>query len=349
MVTTIGCSSQMSKNNTSTVNTTAAISASDISASSKQTSSSKSPNKVKLESFAAIDMVTIDTGYAITKEFHVLKTSDGGSSWTDILTINSSNDSSKPALFALNDKMVYVASYTASGIEVGQSTDAGKNWSKFSIKMQIDDFNSGYGGSLTLSFINESDGFLLTSGLPAAGLMGKALYKTSDGGKDWAYVGESQNSEQGAGDLTGINGYTTGMAFFHSGTGYITCTYHGQKEISVYKTADMGKSWSAVAVSLPKQYASLAYDKGYYVDAYPPAVYGKGGQSAKMELYFCHDEERYSYIYSSDNAGTTWRIDGISNLLMKKYCFVDDKNGLGLDETGTLYSTNNGGIFWSKI
>ncbi len=324
MMTAVGCSTQAS------------------------TSGTESIKRIKQpEPFIHIDMATISSGYAMTKNFHVLKTVDSGANWTDTLKINSHfSYSDEPALCVISDNVVYVASYTASGIEIQKSTDAGKSWSKNTIKMQVDDFNSGYGGSLALSFINQSDGFLLTSGLPAAGLMNKALYRTSDGGNNWAYIGKSENPEQGAGDLAGINGYTTGVAFFNSGTGYITCTYHSQKEISVYKTGNSGKSWSAVAIPLPKKYASSVYDKEYYADAYQPAVYGKDRQNAKMELYFCHDEVRYPYIYSSDNGGTTWYIDGISNLLMKKYCFVDNKNGFGLDESGRLYTTNNGGISW---
>jgi len=325
MMTAVGCSTQAS------------------------TSGTESTKKMKQpEPFIHIDMVTISSGYAMTKNFHVLKTVDSGVNWTDTLTINSDSYSDGPALYVLNDKTVYVASYTASEIEIQKSTDAGKSWSKNTMNMQVDDFNSTYGGSLTLSFINQSDGFLLTSGLPAAGLMSKALYRTSDGGNNWAYIGKSENPEQGVGDLSGINGYTTGMTFFNSVTGYITCTYHGQKEISVYKTGNRGKSWSAVAIPLPEKYASSAYDKEYYADAYQPVVYGKDRKNVKMELYFCYDDVRYPYIYSSDDGGTTWHIDGISNLLMKEYCFVDNKNGFGLNESGKLYTTNDGGISWSE-
>jgi len=303
----------------------------------------------KSESFIEIDMLTIHNGFALTKDFHVIKTSNGGGNWKDLLTLGSlSGYSSEPTLFVLNDKTVYTASYTATGIEIEKSNDSGESWSKSEIKMQ-NDVQSGYGGSLSLSFLNQSNGFLLTSGSPTAGMMSKALYRTSDGGESWTYWGRSDHPAQEDGDMTGINGYTTGMAFSDAGIGMITCTYHGQSEISIYESTDNGKRWSVPSVPLPSKYASLAYGNAYYIDAYPPAFFGNNNKDAKIELYFCHDEERYAYIYSSNDGGATWRIDGISNVMLKKYCFVDDKNGFGLDENGALLITNDGGITWSGI
>jgi photosystem II stability/assembly factor-like uncharacterized protein len=334
MMTTVGCSAV---NNSSSQKTIAAASAVQ-----------QIPNKIKQpERFAQIDMVTADSGYAITKQFHVLKTSDGGSSWNDVFTINSLfSYSDEPALFALNAKIVMIAFYTTSGIEMEKSIDSGKHWFQYVIKMDTNDFDTGYGGSLALSFTNQSDGFLLTSTFPAAGLMGKALYKTTDGGVNWSFVGKNSNSEQESGTLTGVDGYTTGLTFSGTGTGYITCTYHGQNKISVYKTVNSGKSWFVVPLPVPTKYLTLVYDHDYYVDAYPPASCGKNKKSIKMELNFCRGEERQAYIYSSEDGGSTWLIDGISNLLVKKYCFVNDKDGFGLDENGTIYTSSDGGISW---
>ena len=327
------------------------INSSETSASEPSSSSLNVISQSKL--LSDIDMVTINSGYAITQDFHIVKTLDNGSNWTNILTINSvSVDSENPALFVLDDKTVYVASFTTTGIDVYKSVDAGANWNKSTIKMQVDDVNSGYGGSLFLSFINDDDGFLIANASPAAGLMSKALYKTTDGGINWSLVnnwnvgGDSLISSQADDHATKINGYTTGMSFSNAHTGFITCKYHGQTEISVYKTSDGGKNWSVDSFPLPEKYTA---NKGYYVDAYPPTFFGEGNKNAKMELYFCSNNTNESnyYFYSSDNGGETFHIDGIINMGLTDYCFVDDKNGFGLDGSGNIYSTSNGGITWS--
>ena len=361
IITTVSCTTQMPKTNISKKNATVTTTSLKQISDSKNSTSSKSSNEIaQAKSFVKIDMVAINSGYAITKDFHVVKTSDGGNSWADILTISNISDDSAGsaystdfpdiALFALDDKAVYVASFTANnGIVFEKSIDAGKSWSKSVLKIQKDSSgNSVYGGTLVLSFINKSEGFLLLSAMPACGLMSKVLYRTTDGGNNWSLASKSLNSEQ-ANTMTEIHGYTTGMAFSDADTGYITCTYHGQTEISLYKTTDSGKSWSVASFPLPKEYHSSVYEKNYYVDAYPPVFFGEGNKNAKMVLYFCHDDARHAYIYSSHDGGSTWCIDGISNMLMKTYCFVDNQNGFGLDENGTLYATKNGGVTWLAV
>lgn len=356
IVITAGCSIQASKSETS-------VSSTSATSSLIQIPSAKFSNEImQPKSFASIDMTTNDSGYAITKDFHVLKTSNHFGDWINILTLtNSVGYTYKPALFVLDNKTVFIATFTVSGIEVEKSINAGESWSKSEIKMQIDNANSGYGGGMTLSFINRFEGFLFTGGDAACGLMSKALYRTTDGGNSWSLVnnwdlgGNSLISSHKVRNEAGIHGYPTGTAFSNADIGYITCTYHGQTEISVYKTVDGGKDWSVASLPIPQKYTSLAGKGGNYVDAYPPVFFGKDNDNAKMELLFVHNDavnnvsERYAYIYSSDNSGATWHIDGISNMLMYNYCFIDDKNGFGLDENGMLYTTKNGGITWSDV
>jgi photosystem II stability/assembly factor-like uncharacterized protein len=333
-----GCSTKTIKSNISSEKTAAV-------ATNNMTNPELLSDTDHTEIIADINMVSVDSGYAITKDFHVLKTSDGGSNWTEILTISDFvADSEEPSLFVLNDKTVYVAFYTVSGIEIEKSVDSGENWSKSSIEMQVNASNKGYGGSLYVCFINKSDGFLLACGLPAGGMMSKTLYKTSDGGSNWILV--CKNLDLLTGNSLAIEGYPTGMTFLNKNTGYITCTYHGQNEISVYKTVDSGDSWSATTLSVPTEYVSYTYGNGYYVNAYAPTFLGK---NAIIELYFCHNDERYAYIYNSDDMGATWKIEGISNNLMVRYCFIDIKNGFGLDENGILYLTKDGGIICSMV
>lgn len=305
-------------------------------------------NAAQPKFFLTVDASSGQGIYAISDDFHVLKSQDG-KSWVNLLDIsNYSAKSGKPALAALKSGFVFIAYYTSAGIETQKSVDAGSSWSKSSIKIPTDDPESGYGGSLALSFVNQADGYLLTSGLPAAGSMRKALYKTLNGGESWESAGNSLNSEKATADLTKIGGYTTGMAFFHSGTGFITCSYHGQNEISLYKTTNQGTTWSSIGIALPKSVILLKYSKDYYIDAYPPAIYGNDRIHAKLSLNICSNGAKIPYVYSSNDGGVTWMVNGKSNLFIKSYSFTDDKNGFGLDEYGTLYSTDNGGLTWIK-
>jgi Uncharacterized protein related to plant photosystem II stability/assembly factor len=282
-------------------------------------------------------MVTEKLGYALTSSSRLLKTENGGNSWVNLSAAGSvAADSGTSTFCVLGDKIILIAADIDSGIEVKKSVDGGGSWTKSVIKCSSDDFDSGYGGNLSLNFVSQSDGFLLTESLPAGGLMSKVLYKTTDGGSHWSRLGK----------LTGINGYPTGMAFSDTGTGFITCTYHGQKEISVYRTADAGKSWHTVSLPLPEKYTFMSDGHDYYADAYPPSFFENG---AKMELCFCHNGEFTPIMYDSTDGGATWRINGTGNRLMKQYCFFNEKKGFGLDESGTFYETKDGGATWQPV
>jgi photosystem II stability/assembly factor-like uncharacterized protein len=81
-------------------------------------------NKMK---FINISMVTSNIGYAITKNYTVVKTSDGGATWRNILAVNSLYEfNDEPGLIAVNKDTVYVAAYSSTGINIYKTTNFGK-------------------------------------------------------------------------------------------------------------------------------------------------------------------------------------------------------------------------------
>jgi photosystem II stability/assembly factor-like uncharacterized protein len=304
---------------------------------SSASNGSLSQSKLKIsEPFIGVNMVTNKAGYAITKSLHILKTEDGWTDCTDLLALpNPPKNAGAPVLFLLDDKTVYTAAFTKFGISVEKSIDAGTNWSVSTIELRTDNAGSGYGRNLHMSFVNASEGFLLTSGQPAAGIMKKILYQTSDGGENWHPMDSKFE----------LDGYTTGMTFFDSNTGLITCTYHGRNDIPIYRSTDGGRRWAVVSVPIPQKFSSSA-ERDYYADAYQPAIYGKGRTNAKMELFFCSGDKREPYFYSTENEGASWKIDGISNRFIAEYTFTDAENGFGIDDHGKLYTTQDGGLNW---
>lgn len=100
-------------------------------------------------------------------------------------------------------------------------------------------------------------------------------------------------------------------------------------------------------ISLPVPEKVIASDQERrYADVYPPVIYGSENKNSKMELLFFDGEEHCPYIYSSNDEGVSWNIDGISNRFLVKYTFTDENNGFGIDENGVIYRTENGGITW---
>ena len=123
-----------------------------------------------LESFLNLSMVTVDSGYAVTNDSHLVMTSDRWKDWRAVHTVGDGpKDEDGGALFALDEKTVFLAFRTSTGIGFDRSTDVGANWSKSPIKMNVEDANSGYGGCLSLDFVDKTNGFLLSSSASGVG------------------------------------------------------------------------------------------------------------------------------------------------------------------------------------
>lgn len=292
--------------------------------------------------FADLDMLSADSGYAVTSGLKIVKTSDGGRSWTQISAMEGTDGAA--AICTPDKKTLYAAAFTTAGITVERFADGGANFSATSIPLSTGDFD--WGGSLSLSFVDPTHGYLLTSSFPAAGLMGRALYKTDDG-RSWTKVADS------SGAFSSFRGYTTGMAFGNLNTGFITCTYHGETAIPVYKTTDGGKSWSVLSLPLPQEYANSS---DFYADVYPPCFLPGGG--SKMELVFVQNGKHEVYFYDSTD-GNTWRLGAASAVspldgpdgdkVITRFSFADSLRGFGLDATGELFVTEDGGAKWESL
>jgi photosystem II stability/assembly factor-like uncharacterized protein len=355
MITTTGCSDQVPESNTSIGNTVSAPSLkqstnseSSVSSLKQISSSASSNNEDQSRAFVTFGMATLKTGYAITKDFHVVKTTNGGRSWSQLISISKTSDYAPPELFVLNDKTVYIAFYTTTGIGVEKSIDGGSNWTKSNIKMKAKTIDPDEEGVLLFSFLNNSDGYLFSASSPGVGnyhLWG--FYKTTDGGNSWSLANDFGSLQDNV--HIGIQGYQNSMTFINENTGFITCSMTVQGYIPLYKTKDQGKFWAPVSLPIPKKYSSMKLAQDYLVQPGIISFFDKDSENAKIELVFQADNKDISYIYSSDDGGTTWKIDGISNKVISSYCFIDDKSGFGLDETGTLFVTKDGGITWSDV
>ncbi|MEX0635878.1 MAG: hypothetical protein WD135_03850, partial [Ferruginibacter sp.] len=120
------------------------------------------------ESVGMVDMFFLDdlTGFMAGNFGKMLKTENGGTEWTEIG--NSFLTGSLTSVWFINSDTGYVGKTTSHGMY--KTDDGGQTWSQ----------NFGYFPSncYTMHFINDSIGW--------AGAFGDAIYKTTNGGVNWA-------------------------------------------------------------------------------------------------------------------------------------------------------------------
>lgn len=225
--------------------------------------------------------------------------------------------------FFLNESTAYFSYFTFDGlyINVSYTMDAGKNWEDTQIPFQK---YTQWGGCNTIytSFADEKNGYVLYCSDPAAGIMEKLLFKTTDGGRSFIFWADISNT---------IDGYPSGISFSSAFDGIISTTYHGGK-YSLYQTNDAGNSWKPMPL---ERYEKA--DVAGYTDAYAPVYFDKaGGGQGRMVLKFVGEQTVFE-VYTTKDGGKSWKPEGILNCGDVFSIFSDNDRGYIVDNSGKLY------------
>lgn len=120
---------------------------------------------------------------------------------------------------------------TASSITVLISNDEGETWNSYSIEgTKADDYSQKYMG-----FTTKNDGWLLLAGDVAMGHQENRIFQTSDGGKTWAEIGNTNNVYARV---------VTGAGFANKNIGFVSFRYDTDVNPMVYRTENKGKTWT---------------------------------------------------------------------------------------------------------
>ncbi|MFD2247543.1 YCF48-related protein [Pontibacter ruber] len=179
-----------------------------------------------------------DTGYVVTHEGlysnsidQLLKTNDGGNTWTK-LTLDSYGIRIS-SMYFFNNRFGYVCTDSYAGNGFLKTVDGGKTWQKI----------SNFTGATRMHFVDENHGIATRYG---------DLYRTTDGGVNWIKLRE-------------VYGYFTGISFVNDNVGYISAEYG-----TVLKTKDGGATWEELRTEYDhlKAIAFSSENVGYVTGEY---------------------------------------------------------------------------------
>jgi photosystem II stability/assembly factor-like uncharacterized protein len=129
----------------------------------------------------AIDFSDFDNGYAVGDSGAIIRTTDGGETWTDDPDDPSSGDD-LTALHVFSKHRLIVGTSTD---ELYQSWDAGETWEAKTFTGQ-----STTGTIAALEFANDYCGFMIHNPLAGQGY----VHKTIDGGHNWERLTTPSNA-----------------------------------------------------------------------------------------------------------------------------------------------------------
>ncbi|MCE7855648.1 MAG: T9SS C-terminal target domain-containing protein [Ignavibacteria bacterium CHB3] len=272
--------------------------------------------KVPRVTYLGLHFVNKDTGWACGQSGAVIKTMDGGSSWT-ILSTPVTNLLLKTHSY--NGQIVLVTGY--DGI-ILRSSDGGENF------IQV---TSGVGNGYDLwgvQMLNDTLGWVCG--------LNQTLLKTTDAGLTWQSVS------------TGLNQHYWSLDFIDEQYGMIACG--GGK---ILKTTDGGSGWTQIQAGDTRALYTIDVIDSLHIAA--AGANGKNVYSSDSGVTWISNSDIpvFSATNCIDfiNADTGYTVQDVYNI-RKTTNRGQSWFGLPINMTSewqALYKTNDGGITWMKV
>jgi photosystem II stability/assembly factor-like uncharacterized protein len=285
-----------------------------------------------------IKMLDASTGWAITGQNHVLRTTDGASHWQDVTPPSidppQANYSNLTYAF-LNPSVAWVYSSirdpnTLGGItKYYRTTDGGQTW--------LSSINQGdIPGQII--FTNSRDGWMFSSLGVASGSEGADIFRTSNGGATWTKVATAAYSTAGQpgalpfdGDKSGIGARDVATAWVAGGNADPTFAW-------LYVTHDGGATWQHQALPLPA-------NTGGQVVTFPPTFFNT--QDGILPVLLGNGTD----VFVSHDGGATWQSTALVGAA--EFDFINAREGWASSGAATggsmLYATSDGGQHWTQL
>jgi photosystem II stability/assembly factor-like uncharacterized protein len=308
---------------------------------SAQWTNTTSGTNVKLND---VYFLSADTGFVAGGNLTILKTVNGGNSWSQAIIDNSGLISSAAVekIVFNNEKTIGVATGNfGNGNYFLRSTDKGNTWNKTS---QLSAF-----GINAISFYDNSQVFAVGDS--------SELFYSSDAGNSWTPY-SFNGFNRSITDIFCKNGVC--VACLSSGSVYKTNSANGVW--TIIKQADSVSLKSIVALNNDTILAiGQAGNKSYLISSY------NGGSSwlAPLnmqvdninDIFFANQSIGFAvggsptlgtnsqYIATTNDAGFTWQQQNeITLRQLNSVYFIDALTGYAVGDSGTIIKTTNGGI-----
>ena len=276
----------------------------------------------------SLHMIDSTNGWALSDQ-HVLRTSDGGATWYNVLAENRPTG----GYFASPSKAWVISDFAdASAGSLYRTTNGGVNWTKFDVP-----FNGGI-----LQFLDDNNGFVLYGEPSGMQKQAVALYQTSDGGATWTLKYDNNPTLPNPSTSLPFSGHKSGMSFRDPTTGWVGGDYPANGVVYLYKTTDSGVTWSQVALPLPVGYQSA------FVTTTAPKFFGANDAILPVWLTL-GSGMRDLFLYITHDGGATWQASPGFARNAEHTDVISMSNTISWDWANRFHVTGNGGGTWTTV
>jgi photosystem II stability/assembly factor-like uncharacterized protein len=247
---------------------------------------------VESPSLIRIRFITELDGWGVT-ETQIVRTNDGGIAWYDVTPPALTEIGYSVNWFALDNSHVWILKTDFENFPNGgflyRTFDGGITWITINVP-----FSSGH-----MSFLDESNGWMLADLGVGAGSNAVAVYQTGDGGATWRLKFINDPNHASESDSLPLGGLKYGLTPLNMQTAWIHGVVYAPGAAYLFRADDGGATWSQVALPLPPDSANaeLVIEKISFVT-----------QTDAYLVMRVTSEPISTAVYVSNDAGNTWSL-----------------------------------------
>jgi photosystem II stability/assembly factor-like uncharacterized protein len=279
---------------------------------------------------------------------HVLRTADGGTTWTDLTPPEEAaaeGDRKTATGFFQDAQTAWVIFSNTSGITPAQSVvwqthDGGASWQP-SQPLDISNLTEFYNPSY-LQFVDGQTGWLFVHVGVGMNHDYFVLYRSSDGGLTWQRLLDPYNDSSGI-----MTCSKTGLLFTDARRGWMTGDCHGVAAgVWLFTSSDGGSTWERVTLPDPANAPGLFSEMLAACGSYDPFFFSsnRGHIGVNCTNYLVDPPTYQYYVFTTLDGGSTWIS---STYPGKALYFYSADTGWALSEK--IYSTTDGGLTWKVV
>jgi photosystem II stability/assembly factor-like uncharacterized protein len=233
-------------------------------------------------------------GWGVT-ETQIVRTNDGGLTWYNVTPPDVSETGSTVETFILDNEHAWVQkpdfnNFPNNGL-LYHTGDGGLNWTISSTP-----FSGG-----DLSFIDESNGWMLADLGVGAGSNAVAVFQTKDGGATWTQTYTNDPNLPGAGDSLPLGGIKSDLIPLNMQTAWVSGVTYASGTAYLFRTDDGGHTWAQVTLALPA--GAENFELGIDKDQMKIFSAKDGFLVVRMS-----GEANQTAVYTTNDAGNTWTL-----------------------------------------
>jgi photosystem II stability/assembly factor-like uncharacterized protein len=268
-------------------------------------------------------------GWAVGNSY-VLKTSDGGATWYNVISPNVTRVVS--AFFANANKGWVMATLQddPNKAVLLRTSNGGSTWITYSVP-----FNDGY-----IQFLDDSNGFVLAGQGIGMQKQPVSLYQTSDGGATWTL--KFAHAPTMPEDGLPVSGHKNGMTFRNTSRGWIGGDVPLAGSVYIYRTDNGGVTWAQQPMTIPAGYESA------FTGTTAPVFFGINYAVLPVWMGSAVGQ-RDLFLYVTYNGGTTWTRSSSFAPNSFHVDIASVRDAFSWDSNGFFWVTNNSGASWRKV